>query len=82
MPVVLVRDGWAPYRRFTDAAHQTCLAHLLRRATRLGRATIPAPRSPPASRSPCSRRSCIKRPAVSRASSRRMAPPLARASSC
>jgi len=23
---VLVRDGWAPYRRFTQAAHQTCLA--------------------------------------------------------
>jgi transposase len=29
---VLVRDGWAPYRRFTAATHQTCLAHLLRRA--------------------------------------------------
>jgi transposase len=29
---VLVRDGWAPYRRFTHAGHQTCLAHLLRRA--------------------------------------------------
>ena len=28
---VLVRDGWAPYRRFTQAIHQTCLAHLLRR---------------------------------------------------
>ena len=28
---VLVRDGWAPYRRFTDARHQSCLAHLLRR---------------------------------------------------
>ena len=28
---VLVRDGWAPYRRFTQATHQTCLAHLLRR---------------------------------------------------
>lgn len=27
----LVRDGWAPYRRFERAAHQTCLAHLLRR---------------------------------------------------
>ena len=24
---VLVRDGWAPYRQFTAAAHQTCLAH-------------------------------------------------------
>ena len=23
---VLVRDGWAPYRKFTRAAHQTCLA--------------------------------------------------------
>lgn len=28
---VLVRDGWAPYRRFDHAIHQTCLAHLLRR---------------------------------------------------
>ncbi len=28
----LCRDGWAPYRKFTTAAHQTCCAHLLRRA--------------------------------------------------
>ena len=28
---MIVRDGWAPYRRFTKAIHQTCLAHLLRR---------------------------------------------------
>ena len=27
----LVRDGWAPYRQFSAAAHQTCVAHLLRR---------------------------------------------------
>lgn len=27
----LARDGWAPYRKFTKAKHQTCLAHLLRR---------------------------------------------------
>ena len=32
---VLVRDGWAPYRRFTEALHQTCLAHLLRRTRQL-----------------------------------------------
>jgi transposase len=32
---VLVRDGWAPYRRFTQAVHQTCLAHLLRRCRTL-----------------------------------------------
>ncbi len=32
---VLVRDGWAPYRRFSRALHQTCLAHLLRRARQL-----------------------------------------------
>lgn len=25
------RDGWAPYRRFTHAKHQTCHAHLLKR---------------------------------------------------
>jgi transposase len=30
-PGVLVRDGWQSYRQFTHAAHQTCLAHLLRR---------------------------------------------------
>jgi len=27
----LVADGWATYRCFTQAMHQTCLAHLLRR---------------------------------------------------
>ena len=32
---VLVRDGWAPYRRFEHAIHQTCLAHLLRRCRTL-----------------------------------------------
>jgi transposase len=30
-PGVLIRDGWQSYRQFTHAAHQTCLAHLLRR---------------------------------------------------
>jgi transposase len=30
-----VRDGWAPYRQFDQAAHQTCLAHLLRRCREL-----------------------------------------------
>jgi transposase len=32
---VLERDGWAPYRRFAHADHQTCLAHLLRRCREL-----------------------------------------------
>ena len=27
----LNHDGWAPYRRFTRAYHQTCLSHLIRR---------------------------------------------------
>ena len=27
---VLVRDGWAPYRQFEQADHQTCLAHPIR----------------------------------------------------
>jgi transposase len=31
----IVRDGWAPYRRYKKATHQTCLAHLLRRAKHL-----------------------------------------------
>ncbi len=32
---VLVRDGWAPYRKLPHATHQTCLAHLLRRTHQL-----------------------------------------------
>ncbi len=32
---VLVRDGWAPYRKFPQATHQTCVAHLLRRCALL-----------------------------------------------
>jgi transposase IS66 family protein len=32
---VLERDGWAPYRKFTHATHQSCLAHLLRRRDEL-----------------------------------------------
>ena len=44
---VLVRDGWGPYRRFTDALHQSCLAHLLRRARTL---RVDHPRSPWAAR--------------------------------
>lgn len=43
----LVRDGWAVYRRFTQAVHQTCVAHLLRRCREMlevatqGAATFP-----------------------------------------
>jgi transposase len=51
----LERDGWAPYRQFTMASHQTCLAHLLRRCRELlddaerGQAKTPAcgPAHPP-----------------------------------
>ncbi len=32
---ILVRDGWAPYRKFNQAIHQTCVAHLLRRCRTL-----------------------------------------------
>ena len=44
---VLERDGWAPYRRFANARHQTCHAHLLRRTGELiadsiaGQARVP-----------------------------------------
>ena len=31
----LIHDGWAPYDRFRQAAHQQCLAHLLRRCTEM-----------------------------------------------
>ncbi len=43
----ICRDGWAPYRRFTNATHQTCVAHLLRRTNEMiadsvaGQARIP-----------------------------------------
>ncbi len=32
---VVVRDGWAPYRRYEAAAHQSCVAHLVRRCEEL-----------------------------------------------
>jgi transposase len=32
---ILVRDGWAPYRQFDQALHQTCFNHLLRRCHEL-----------------------------------------------
>jgi transposase len=42
----LVRDGWNGYRRFTDAVHQSCVAHLLRRCREMilaaGEASLPA----------------------------------------
>ena len=28
---VMIHDGWSPYDQFTDAEHQQCLAHLIRR---------------------------------------------------
>lgn len=31
----IVRDGWAPYRQYGEATHQTCTAHLLRRCDEL-----------------------------------------------
>jgi transposase len=31
----IIRDGWAPYRRYTNARHQTCAAHILRRCGEL-----------------------------------------------
>ncbi|MHB1533137.1 MAG: IS66 family transposase [Acidimicrobiales bacterium] len=44
---MLCRDGWAPYRHFSQATHQSCAAHLLRRANEMivdargGQARIP-----------------------------------------
>ena len=44
---VLERDGWAPYRRFELARHQTCYGHLLRRTSEMiadslaGQARVP-----------------------------------------
>ncbi|MGH2803356.1 MAG: IS66 family transposase [Thermoleophilaceae bacterium] len=42
---VIERDGWAVYRKFTSAGHQTCLAHLARRVSEMGEVSGPgAPR--------------------------------------
>ena len=38
----LVRDGWAPYRRFEAAYHQTCTQHLINRCDALIRQATPA----------------------------------------
>jgi transposase len=38
-----VRDGWAPYRQFDHAGHQTCLAHLIRRCREIAEAHPRAP---------------------------------------
>ena len=43
----LCRDGWAPYRKFTAAAHQTCCAHLLRRAREMRESNPPEHRAIP-----------------------------------
>lgn len=32
---VIVRDGWGPYRRYEAATHQSCTAHVLRRAAEM-----------------------------------------------
>jgi transposase len=32
---VMIHDGWSPYDTFSDALHQQCLAHLLRRCQEL-----------------------------------------------
>jgi len=37
---VIERDGWAAYRKFSEAGHQTCLAHLLRRCRELGEVAV------------------------------------------
>lgn len=44
---VMVREGWAPYRRFEKATHQSCLAHLLRRCDELTRDLPPGARGTP-----------------------------------
>jgi transposase len=31
----MIHDGWSPYDRFTEAVHQQCLSHLLRRCDEL-----------------------------------------------
>jgi hypothetical protein len=38
----LVHDGWAPYYRFLQACHQSCLRHLLTRCQEMARIASPA----------------------------------------
>ena len=38
----LVHDGWAPYYKFVDAMHQSCVGHLLRRAKDMAAIAAPA----------------------------------------
>jgi transposase len=38
----LVHDGWAPYYRFQEAFHQSCLRHLLTRCKEMARMASPA----------------------------------------
>lgn len=53
----LERDGWAPYRKFDSATHQTCIAHLLRRChDMIGTPTPAKPASPTSSARFCSTR--------------------------
>lgn len=51
-PGVIVRDGWAPYRRYETADHQTCLAHLLRRCHHMVERISPPGRGAPPDTSP------------------------------
>jgi transposase len=37
---IMTHDGWSPYLRFVDAGHQTCLAHLLRRAKEINESAV------------------------------------------
>jgi transposase len=53
---VIVRDGWASYRKFALATHQTCLAHLLRRCGEM----IEAAATPEAKALPCEVKSLLK----------------------
>ena len=37
---LLIHDGWSPYDRFTQALHQQCLAHLLRRCGEMAEVAV------------------------------------------
>jgi transposase len=38
----MTHDGWAPYDRFTEAVHQQCVAHVMRRAHELEQSQVGA----------------------------------------
>ena len=53
---VIIRDGWGPYRSYESATHQSCTAHVRRRAAEMISDLPDWTRGPPPSQRPPPRR--------------------------